>query len=271
MTDSRKLSGAIVRAPGRSLLAGLTTASLGTPDYAQALQQHEAYCEALGACGLTVTRLDADESFPDSTFIEDTAVLLRSGAQGADSSALAAILTRPGAPSRAGEVELSAQVLPRFCDQVFSLQAPGTLDGGDICEAHDHFFIGLSERTNEAGAQQLATLLTSAGYTSAFIDIRGEKSILHLKSGIAYLGDNRLVIIDALANRSEFSGFELIQVEPAEEYAANCVRLNEHVLIAAGYPKLERSLRNLGYRTIALEMSEFQKLDGGLSCLSLRF
>jgi dimethylargininase len=271
MTDSRKLTGAIVRAPGRSLVAGLTTASLGKPDYALALQQHSAYCEALEGCGLKLTRLEADERFPDSTFIEDTAVVFRSLARDRDSADITAILTRPGAPTRAEEVELSTQVLSQFCRQTFSLEAPGTLDGGDICEANDHFFIGISDRTNEAGAQQLAALLTSAGYTSAFIDIRGEQSILHLKSGLAFIGDNRLVVIDALADRPEFSEFELIRVDAAEEYAANCVRVNDHVLIAAGSPKLERSLQNLGYSTIALEMSEFQKVDGGLSCLSLRY
>lgn len=270
MTDSRKLTGAIVRPPGRSLVAGLTTAGLGTPGYAKALQQHSAYCEALETCGLILTRLAPDERFPDSTFIEDTAVLVRCFAKGRD-SAITAILTRPGAPTRAGEVELSARVLAQLCSEVFSLATPGTLDGGDICEAGDRFFIGISERTNEAGAQQLATLLTSAGYASAFIDIRGEQNILHLKSGVAYLGDNRLVVIDALAERPEFSGFELIRVAATEEYAANCVRVNDHVLIAAGYPKLEQSLQNLAYSTIALEMSEFQKVDGGLSCLSLRF
>jgi dimethylargininase len=271
MTDTGKLTGAIVRAPGRSLVAGLTAASLGKPDYARALQQHSAYCEALEACGLTLTRLEADERFPDSTFIEDTAVLIRSVVKDDDASGTTAILTRPGAPTRAKEVELSTQVLSQFCKQMISLEAPGTLDGGDICEANDHFFTGISERTNEAGAQQLAALLTSAGYTSAFIDIRGEQGILHLKSGLAFIGDNCLVVIDALADRPEFSEFELIRLDAAEEYAANCVRVNDHVLIAAGYPKLERSLQNLGYSTIALEMSEFQKLDGGLSCLSLRF
>jgi dimethylargininase len=154
---------------------------------------------------------------------------------------------------------------------MISIHEPGTLDGGDICEADAHFFIGISQRTNEAGAQQLAQQLAACGYTSQCIDIRAMKSILHLKSGLAYVGDNRLVIIDSLAGRDEFSAFDLMRVEAAEQYAANCVRVNEHVLVAAGYPGLELSLQGLGYSTIALGMSEFQKVDGGLSCLSLRF
>ena len=97
------------------------------------------------------------------------------------------------------------------------------------------------------------------------------KGILHLKSGLAYLGDNRLVVIDALSNREEFRAYDLIVVNKQEEYAANCVRVNERVLVAAGYPELEKRLNELGYQTIALEMTEFQKMDGGLSCLSLRF
>ena len=92
-----------------------------------------------------------------------------------------------------------------------------------------------------------------------------------MKSGIAHLGGNKLVVIDALANRERFRGYELINVHPAEEYAANCVAINGSVLIAAGFPVLEKRLKDRGYHTISLEMSEFQKMDGGLSCLSLRF
>jgi dimethylargininase len=152
-----------------------------------------------------------------------------------------------------------------------AIQEPGTLDGGDICEAGNHFFIGISERTNEAGAQQLAEVLGPCGYTSSFVDIRGVEGILHLKSGIAFLGADRLVVIPTLAARDEFRGFDLVRVNAGDEYAANCIRVNDHVLIATGYPAFEARLRELGYQTIALEMSEFQKMDGGLSCLSLRF
>ena len=178
------------------------------------------------------------------------------------------------------------------------------MDGGDVCEAGDHFFIGISERTNEDGARQLAEMLASFGYATSFVDIsnsgtgvprvpggpnelspagvldppvdhaqdaRATHHILHLKSGIAWLGDNRLVVIDALAGRPGFNQYDLVRVNVEEMYAANCIRVNDHVLVAAGFPLLERKLRELGYQAIALEMSEFQKMDGGLSCLSLRF
>ena len=149
-------------------------------------------------------------------------------------------------------------------------QAPGTLDGGDVCQAENHFFVGLSERTNEAGGQQLAELLAQFGYTSSFVDIRKIGRLLHLKSGLAYLGDNRLIVTEALGHEA-FPDYELIHVSSNEEYAANCIRVNDHVLLASGYQSFAQRLKELGYQIIALEMSEFQKMDGGLSCLSLRF
>jgi dimethylargininase len=258
---------AIVRRPCQRFAAGLTTVDIGAPDYARALEQHAAYCEALEHCGLKLTRLEADERFPDSTFVEDTAVMV--GAQGGRASS--AILTRPGAASRAGEVGSIAETLSRFFPELPSIQEPDTLDGGDICEAENHFFIGVSERTNDAGAQQLAKLLASYGYTSSFVDIRGLKNILHLKSGLAYLGENRLAVIDELANHKAFRAYDPVRVNASEQYAANCVRVNDYVLVAAGYPEFQRTLEDLGYQTLSVEMSEFQKMDGGLSCLSLRF
>jgi dimethylargininase len=268
-------SKAIVRQPGVNYADGLTSARLGAPDYERALQQHALYCEALEQCGLELTCLDANEKYPDSTFVEDTAVIIGTVPGGSTSASRAsdskAVLTRPGSPSRVGEVESIKEVLSQFCTELHSIHEPGTLDGGDVCEVEDHFFVGISERTNESGAQQLAGLLRSCGYTSSFVDIRDVKSILHLKSGLAYLGDNRLVAIDALADRKEFQHYEVVRVITGEEYAANCIRVNDRVLLAAGYPRFEQALRDLGYATLALAMSEFQKMDGGLSCLSLRF
>lgn len=252
---------AIVRPPGSNFASGLTTAALGAPDYALALQQHDQYCAALERCGLTLTRLPIDEDHPDSTFVEDTAIL----------TAHCAILTRPGAPSRAGEVAAMRQALAQFFPAIQTINAPGTVDGGDVCEAGSHFFIGISKRTNPEGARQLAELLAHAGYTSTIIDIRGAPGILHLKSGLAYLGGKQLAVITALAGEKALRGYELITAAAHEEYAANCVRVNDYVLVAEGYPAFAAALRDLGYSVLSLAMSEFQKMDGGLSCLSLRF
>ena len=252
---------AIVRRPGATFASGLTTVDLGAPDLERALEQHEAYCQTLESCGLKLIRLAPDEQHPDSTFVEDTAILTARGA----------VITRPGAPSRLGETKDIAPLICDYFSNVHIIEEPGTVDGGDICEAGEHFFIGLSLRTNEQGAQQLAGFLESFGYSSSLIDIRGVSNILHLKSGIAYLGGRRLVVIEPLKGVKEFSGYDLIGLDSNEAYAANCLVINEKVLIADGFPATKRALEHMGYQTIALDMSEFQKMDGGLSCLSLRF
>jgi dimethylargininase len=252
---------AIVRTPGSNFDAGLTTVDFGRPDLALVLAQHERYCEALKACGLAITTLEADLRFPDSTFVEDTAVLTPRGA----------ILMRPGAASRLGEVEAIRPTLLESFHGARSIESPGTVDGGDICEAGEHFFIGLSHRTNEEGARQLAAHLARLGYTSSTVDVRAMKTILHLKSGISYIGDNTLVVMEEMVERPEFNRFELLRVSEEESYAANCVRVNERVLVAAGFPGLTGELQARGFGPLELEMSEFRKMDGGLSCLSLRF
>jgi dimethylargininase len=144
------------------------------------------------------------------------------------------------------------------------------MDGGDVCQAGNNFFIGISERTNAEGARQLAALLAPYGYSSAVIDIRDVPGILHLKTGISWLGDNRITMIDTLAGLDAFRDFEVVRLHPRENYAANCLRINDYVVISRGFPRFESTVRELGYPVMALEMSEFRKMDGGLSCLSLR-
>lgn len=252
---------AIVRTPGKNFADGITSSNLGPPDYSKALQQHQAYARALESCGLAVTVFDPDLDHPDSTFVEDTAVIFGD----------TAVLARPGASSRAGEVERIRSAIQPRVKNLFEIAAPGTLDGGDVCEAGDHFFIGISRRTNEAGGHQLASFLASAGYSSSFVDIRTMTGILHLKSGIAHLGDKDLVLWDEMAHLPQFHGYNLIRVPREEYYAANCVRVNDRVLIADGFPGFRQRIVNAGYKPLALDMSEFRKMDGGLSCLSLRF
>ena len=257
MTFSR----AIVRTPSEDFAEGLTTAGLGPPDVALARAQHGAYVDALRQCGLEVTVLAPAPGLPDATFVEDAAVLL----------AHAAILTRPGAPSRAPEVPMLAPVMAEFFSSVHAIEPPGTLEGGDVCEAGRIHLIGLSARTNEAGAFQLARILESEGRPSAVVDIRGTPGVLHLKSAIAWIGDDRLVAVDAVAGHPALAGFEIVPVARGEEYAANCVRIRDSILVAAGHPRLEEALSAHGYPTIELAVSEFRKMDGGLSCLSLRW
>ena len=252
---------AIVRTPGSNFDAGLTTASLGKPVLEKVLEQHARYCAALEECGLELTVLEADLHYPDSTFVEDTAVISPRGA----------ILMRPGAESRTGEVEAIRPELERFFPVMPTIEAPGTVDGGDICEASEHFFLGRSRRTNEEGTRQLVARLAELGYSSCTVDVRHMTSILHLKSGIGYIGENTLVVMEEMADNPVFAGFDLIRVSEDESYGANCVRVNWRVLVAEGFPRLTAALRDRGFEPLILDMSEFQKMDGGLSCLSLRF
>ena len=262
---------AIVRPPAANFSAGLTTAGLGAPVYARALEQHAAYCAALQECDLELIRLAVDAEYPDSCFVEDVAVIIGD----ARVAKKTAIIMRPGALSRRGEIESMRGQLADVFPSIYEIQAPGTLDGGDVCDAGNHFFIGISERTNEHGARQLAEILATHGLTSSFIDIGSQPgpapSLLHLKSGVAYLAENTLIVNEALAHCEEFGRYDLIKVDAGDEYAANCVEVNDRVLIAAGYPRFETRLRALGHEVLPLDMSEFQKMDGGLSCLSLRW
>lgn len=252
---------ALVRPPSPNFASGLTTSGLGEPDFGLALQQHYAYVRALEACGLEVLRLPADDRFPDATFVEDTAIVRVDGA----------ILARPGAPSRAGEVDSVRDRLVAHFPDPPAIVEPGTLDGGDVCEAGDRAFIGISDRTNEAGAEQLAAWFARRGVRPHLVEIREIPGLLHLKTGLAALGDGRLLIVPALAEEPVFRRFELVLVPEADSYAANAVRVNGHLLLASGFPGLEIRLRALGYDVVPLEMSEFRKMDGGLSCLSLRW
>jgi dimethylargininase len=253
-----KFTQAIVREPGPSLVNGITTANLGVPDLQLALVQHKAYVNALTTCGLSVASLPPDDDYPDSTFVEDTALL----------TPTCAIIMRPGAPSRRGETSGMEETLKRFFGTIESVRAPGTADAGDILMVGSHYYIGLSQRTNLHGAMQIIKILDSHGLAGSTVPL---EKVLHLKSGVAYLENNIIVVAGEFKARPEFASFEQIPVDDGELYAANCLWLNGIVLIAAGYPKTEQAIKAAGFKTIVLDMSEFCKLDGGLSCLSLRF
>jgi dimethylargininase len=255
-----RLTRALVRRPSPNFAEGLTGAELGSPSYVLARAQHERYCEELERCGLSLTRISSGAQFPDGTFVEDTAVLTPKGA----------ILMRPGAESRRGEVASVREALVELAPLLGEIDAPGTVDGGDVCGVDHRFLIGISQRTNEEGARQLGEILRSAGYDAVPVDVRGLPGLLHLKSGLSALDGGRLVAVPALAGRDELRGFKIVDVDETEAYAANCVFVNGRVLLARGYPHLEAALARLGHEVVTLEMSEFRKMDGGLSCLSLR-
>jgi dimethylargininase len=258
-------SRALVRPPGANFADGLTSAGEGRPDLALALRQHRQYCEALRACGLELTPLSADLSFPDGTFVEDAAVVTANGA----------VITRPGAPSRRGEIDSVERGLMSLTPTMLRIDAPGTVDGGDVCDVDGHFLIGVSARTNEAGAGQLKTHLEALGYRASIIDIRASKTLLHLKTGMAYVGDGIWVLASQIERELKFlldiPMPQVISIPPPESYSANCIRVNHAVLVPSGFAYLAGELERRGLRPLPLDMSEYKKMDGGLSCLSLRF
>jgi dimethylargininase len=248
----------IVKTPGESYLNGLTTSDLGKPVYSLLVDQHAAYVEALKSCGVEVTLLPQSEEFPDSTFVEDAAVVTPEFA----------VITNPGADSRNGEKEEIKSVLHNFYEKFYYINAPGTLDGGDVLQAEDNFYIGISARTNREGAEQLKRIVESEGYKASIIEL---KEFFHLKTGVTYLGNNTLAVSGELVSHPDFEKYEKITVPSEEEYSANCIKVNDYVIVPKGFDGTIRKLAEAGYQTIELEMSEFQKHDGGLSCLSLRF
>ncbi|HWI47705.1 MAG TPA: arginine deiminase family protein [Rummeliibacillus sp.] len=251
-------SNVIVKKPGKCYVEGLTTSNLGTPNYEELLIQHENYVEALKRCKVEVTYLEVDEAYPDSTFVEDTAVLTKDFA----------VVTNPGAESRNGEIIAMEPVLKGFYDKVYHIEAPGTLDGGDILQADDTFYIGISARTNEEGAEQLKSILEGEGYSAHIVPL---KEFFHLKTGIAYLGNNQMVLAGEFVDDELFASYDKIVIPKDDEYSANCILVNDYVIIPSGYPATKEKLQAAGHQVIELPMSEFQKQDGGLSCLSLRF
>jgi len=254
------IQSAIVRPPSTTFANGITAANLGAPDLALALEQHEGYVQALQRAGARPIRLEPDPAYPDSTFVEDTAFL-------GDSFV---ILTRPGAPTRRGEVPSVRHALEPFAARIHTIESPGTLDGGDVLETFDRILIGLSGRTNEEGARQLAGFLEVEGIVSTSVDIRGIPGLLHLKAGISFLGNDRVFAIRELHHAVRALGYEIVPVPEGEDYAANSLDVNGNLLIPAGFPRSKDLLGDLGHTIVELEMSEFRKMDGGLSCLSLR-
>jgi dimethylargininase len=255
-----RFTAALARRVGATFADGLTRMPLGSPDLGRASEEHAAYIGALERQGITVAVLPSDDRYPDGPFVEDTAVITERGV----------ILTNPGAPSRVGEVTAIADFLHARFGSVLAIEAPGTVDGGDVCDAGNHVFIGLSSRTNAEGARQLAFALAQLGCTSARVDVNGYESFLHLKSALAALDPETLVVTAELAELNAFARYRRIVVPDDEAYAANCVRVNDVVFVASGFPRTRKLIEAAGWPTEALDMSEFAKMDGGLSCLSLR-
>lgn len=253
MTDM--LRHALVRWPGGNFCDGVTTADLGRPDLATALAQHEAYCSALRDAGLAVTVLEADPIYPDGCFVEDTAVVL----------AHCAVITLPGAPSRQGEEQAIEAVLADH-RPIRRIESPGTLEGGDVLRIGQQLFVGLSDRTNQAGADQLAAIAAEGGYTVTCAVVR---DVLHLKTAVTAVNDHTLIAAGAMADEGAFADFDVLRTPSDETYAANCLRVNDRLLAPAGFDGVRDLLDATGQTVCEVPVGEFRKMDGGLTCLSL--
>ena len=255
MSEPTMFEHAIVRTPGTNAREGLTTSTLGKPDHEALLAQHANYVATLKALGLAITHLDPLEGHPDAYFVEDAALMF----------AEVAIVTRPGASARLEEAEALAPTIARF-RPIKRLTAPATLDGGDVLHIGKHVYVGLSERTNEEGARQLATLLSPHGYEVKAIPVPAG---LHLKSSVTWAGADALVLTKSLV--PHFPGYCHLVVPEEESYAANILWVNGTLLMPRGFPRTRALLEPLGLPIRELDQSEVQKMDGALTCLSLRF
>jgi len=249
---------AIVRLPGRLVVDGLRATDGGNPTYDGIRAEHDAYGAALHSAGVVVTVLPPLEDFPDSVFVEDPALVFTEGA----------ILLRPGAPSRAAEAGALAPTLRGLFDVVLDMPS-GLADGGDVLVTPGQVIIGLSARTDRAGAEALVACLAQFGRKAAIVET--PKDVLHLKSACSLLDDETVLCAPSLAGSGIFEGFQQIITPDGEDAAANALRVNEVVLVGAGFPKTIERLGSLGYAVVPLETAEIGKIDAGLSCMSLRW
>jgi dimethylargininase len=249
---------AIVRRPGADFAKGLTTSG-GNPDLALALHQHDKYIETLKALGLSVQVLPALEGHPDAVFVEDTALVAPE----------AAVITHPGAPSRVGETASIAQALAAYKPVEHITEAGATIDGGDVMLIGHTFYVGMSGRTNEAGMKALEKTFSKYG-TYKCVPITVPQG-LHLKSFVTQIAENVVLVTKELYNDPALSAYEKVLVPEGEEYSANTVLINGSLLMAEGFPKTTEACEKAGCKVILLDTSEYRKMDGALTCLSLRF
>jgi len=256
---SYTFSHALCRKPANSITSGLRAVDSGDPDPKTFNAEHDAYVDALRATGAEVTTLSALEEFPDSVFIEDTTLVLKG----------TAICLPQGAATRRGETAALRPDLITRMSAVIDLQTQGSIDGGDILCSDDRVMVGLSARTTRQGAMDLKPIIENLGYKLNVFET--PKGVLHFKTDSALLDADTIFSTKRLAASGCFDGFNVIHVPEGEEAAANALRFNDTVFISDGHPKSAEILTKNGYKVVALPVYEAAKVDGGLSCMSLRY
>ena len=258
VTGEHAMIVALTREPARALEAcELTYRERESIDAGVAARQHRAYCDALRACGASVFTLPRADGLPDSVFVEDTAIVLDE----------VAVLTRPGVESRRGEVALIESEVARL-RPVVKVEAPATLEGGDVMRVGRTLYVGLSPRTNAEGADALRRFAAPHGYEVVTVGLRG---CLHLKTGCSALDDATVLVNPEWVDARAFGGSETFDVDESEPWAANVLRVGDSVCVSAAFPRTAASLRARGYDVRGVEVSEFAKAEGGMTCMSLLF
>ncbi len=250
---------AITRRPASTIADGLRAEDIGKPSLDGMRAAHSAYVEALRSTGAEVIELEPLDAFPDAQFVEDTALCLPQGA----------ILMRPGAPSRLGEVAEMAPTIRACYDDVREIKGPGYVEGGDILVTGQEILVGRSDRTDAAGVAELAEIASEWGH--ALREVFTPDGVLHFKTDCSLMDAETILSTRRLSASGCFEGYRVLHVADGEEAAANAIRFNNLVLMAAGFPRTAEMLDKAGYEVIQIDNTDCAKLDGGMSCLSLRF
>jgi dimethylargininase len=259
MSDPTRFTHAIARPPAPSAVKGIRAGDGPDPDYPALLAEHAAYVAALLDAGLAVTQLPPLDAFPDAMFVEDVALTFPEGA----------ILLRPGAPARAGEVAHIQGALAAQHDVLLAMTGPGHVDGGDVLRMADRVVIGLSGRTDRAGAEELAGLLAQIGYAADIAE--PADGVLHFKTGCSLIAADTFLTLPELAGRPQFAGLRVITTAPGERGAANALRVGHHLLVNAQFPRTLDLLAGLDIQLVPIDTTHIARLDAGLSCMSLRW
>lgn len=245
---------ALVRPPGMSFVDAIAEVPQ-VIDAILARHQHHEYIQALHQAGIHVEKLPISEEYPDACFMQDPALVVGG----------VAILNRMGAASRVGETALVADELrARF--ETYEIQAPGTIEGGDVLNVGDRLLVGETARTNQAGIEQVRALIEPRGIAVESVPV---KDYLHLLCVVTYVGEGTVVVLEDFAEHPLLKGFKQILVPKDELYAANTLGIGKYVIVPAGYPKTVERIKAEGFEVLEVPVSEFYKADGGVSCLSL--
>ncbi len=250
---------ALCRQPGRSVTDGLRLEDMGNPDFETLCTQHEIYIKALKEAGVEVNILPSQDQFPDSIFVEDAALVLDG----------VAILLNPGAASRAGEPQVLKEDGGTFFKDIIQPKFSGPIDGGDILCFDNIVMVGMSARTSDAGADDLAKVVAKFGYH--LVKAQTPPEILHFKSHCSLLNETTAISTQALMTSGCFEGFNIVVVPQDEPQGSNVIRVNEKVIMAEEAPKTAKMLRDLGFDVLQVPTSEVAKIDGAVSCCSLRY